>query len=83
MSAFDHQGEDVRSRPSSIKRVFFDTIGCRLNQSEIELMARQVRSAGLQLVDTPEEADWVIVNSCTVTSGADSETRRRIKRAHH
>lgn len=62
--------------------LYFDTIGCRLNQSEIELMARQARAAGLRLVESAAEADWVVLNSCTVTAGADSETRHRIKQAH-
>ena len=49
--------------------IYFDTIGCRLNQREIEMMGRQARAAGMSLTNSAEKADWVVLNSCTVTSG--------------
>lgn len=64
------------------KRVFLDSIGCRLNQSEIERMARQFRGADYQLVAEPENSDLIVLNTCTVTTGADSESRRRLRRHH-
>jgi threonylcarbamoyladenosine tRNA methylthiotransferase MtaB len=35
-------------------KVYLDTVGCRLNQSEIERMARQFRAAGHEIVASPE-----------------------------
>lgn len=61
--------------------VFFDTIGCRLNQSEIEIMAAQFRKAGHVVVADAKEADLVIVNTCTVTSAAASDSRQKIRQA--
>ena len=61
--------------------VFFDTIGCRLNQSEIEIMAAQFRKAGHNVVSNSEEADLVIVNTCTVTKAAASDSRQKIRQA--
>jgi threonylcarbamoyladenosine tRNA methylthiotransferase MtaB len=65
-------------------KVYLDTIGCRLNQSEIESMARQFRSAGHEIVGTANEADLAVVNTCTVTSRAAADSRgalRRVARA--
>lgn len=62
--------------------VYLDSIGCRLNQGEIERMARQFRRAGHELVSEPEEGDLIVLNTCTVTSKADSESRRRLRRYH-
>ncbi len=45
-------------------------------------MARQFRRAGHALVEAPEDADLMVLNTCTVTAGADSESRRRVRRAH-
>ncbi len=53
--------------------VYFDTIGCRLNQSEIEMMAAQFRKAGHTVVDDAGKADLVVVNTCAVTSAAASD----------
>ncbi len=62
-------------------KVYLDTIGCRLNQSEIEQMAAQFRSAGHTLVQSAAEADWVVVNTCAVTAEAASDSRQRIRQA--
>ena len=62
-------------------KVFLDSIGCRLNQSEIEAYARQFRLAGHELVATPEEADLAVVNTCSVTSQAASDSRGKIRQA--
>ena len=62
-------------------RVYLDTVGCRLNQSEIEAYARQFRAAGHSLVPSPEQADLVIINTCTVTGEAASDSRGKIRHA--
>lgn len=61
--------------------VYFDTIGCRLNQSEIEIMAAQFRKAGHIVVDDAGKADLVVVNTCAVTSAAASDSRQKIRQA--
>jgi threonylcarbamoyladenosine tRNA methylthiotransferase MtaB len=60
-------------------KVFLDTIGCRLNQSEIEVFARQFRAAGHQVVGSASEADIVVVNTCTVTGAAAADSRQKIR----
>jgi threonylcarbamoyladenosine tRNA methylthiotransferase MtaB len=60
-------------------KIFLDTIGCRLNQAEIETMARQFRTAGHEVVATPELAEMAVVNTCAVTTQAASDSRGRIR----
>ena len=62
-------------------RIFLDTIGCRLNQSEIEKMAAQFKAAGHMLVADAAEADLVVVNTCAVTKAAASDSRQAIRQA--
>jgi threonylcarbamoyladenosine tRNA methylthiotransferase MtaB len=62
-------------------KVYLDTIGCRLNQGEIEAYARQFRSTGHILVSDPAQADLVVVNTCTVTAAAASDSRQKIRQA--
>ncbi len=62
-------------------KVFFDTIGCRLNQSEIEKMAAQARLNGHEVVAQVAQADVVIVNTCAVTLAASSDSRMKIRQA--
>lgn len=62
-------------------KIFLDTVGCRLNQAEIESLARQFRKAGHEIVASPKDADLAVVNTCTVTSSAASDSRAAIRRA--
>lgn len=63
-------------------KVFLHTIGCRLNHSEIETMARQLLAAGHEIVTEPDAADKVIINTCAVTSEAARDARSLTRRIH-
>jgi threonylcarbamoyladenosine tRNA methylthiotransferase MtaB len=60
-------------------KIFLDTIGCRLNQAEIENMARQFRAAGHEIVATADSAEMAVVNTCAVTTQAASDSRSKIR----
>ena len=44
-------------------KIFLDTIGCRLNQAEIESLARQFRAAGHEIVPTAAEDAVIFAKS--------------------
>ena len=60
-------------------RVAFSTIGCRLNQAETALLKDRFRRRGFIPVDYGQETDVFILNSCTVTEGAEADCRRLIR----
>ncbi|SDG19576.1 threonylcarbamoyladenosine tRNA methylthiotransferase MtaB [Desulfosporosinus hippei DSM 8344] len=60
--------------------VCFVTLGCKVNQTESEAMAQLFREAKYQVVSSSEEADVVVVNTCTVTNTGDSKSRQVIRR---
>lgn len=63
----------------------FYTLGCKVNQYESEYMSELLKNAGFEIVSPGEEADYYIINSCTVTATADQKTRqnvRKFKRKH-
>jgi MiaB-like tRNA modifying enzyme len=55
------------------KKVYFKTFGCRTNQYDTQIMINKLKEFSLTFNE--EEADIVVVNSCTVTNGADSSVR--------
>jgi threonylcarbamoyladenosine tRNA methylthiotransferase MtaB len=61
-------------------KIYLDTIGCRLNQSEIETMARKFRAAGHEIVDSAGAADLAVVNTCAVTNEAAADSRAKIRK---
>ena len=63
-------------------RVYLDQIGCRLNYSEMESLARRLSEAGHTVVDDPAAAQVIVFNSCAVTGGAVRDSRKRIGSLH-
>jgi threonylcarbamoyladenosine tRNA methylthiotransferase MtaB len=62
-------------------RITLETLGCKLNQAETELMAGQLDKAGYRLVAEGQPVDVYILNTCTVTGTADSKSRHLLRMA--
>lgn len=52
------------------RKSFFKTFGCRTNIYDTELLKSYVKD--YEIVNDEEKAQIIVVNSCTVTNGADS-----------
>ncbi|TNE49877.1 MAG: tRNA (N(6)-L-threonylcarbamoyladenosine(37)-C(2))-methylthiotransferase MtaB [Deltaproteobacteria bacterium] len=63
-------------------RVYLDTLGCRLNESEIEMMGRAFTRLGHEIVRDPEQANLFVINTCAVTNEAGKKSRQMIRWAH-
>lgn len=62
-------------------RISIKTLGCKANQSESSFIEGSLRREGYEIVDYDENPDLCIVNTCTVTSKADYQSRQLIRRA--
>ena len=61
-------------------KVYFLTLGCRVNQYETDAARRLFLDNGHENADTPEEADVCIVNTCSVTGEADRKSSQMLRR---
>ncbi|MCR4731585.1 MAG: tRNA (N(6)-L-threonylcarbamoyladenosine(37)-C(2))-methylthiotransferase MtaB [Saccharofermentans sp.] len=61
-------------------KVYFLTLGCRVNQYETDAARRLFLDNGHENADTPEEADICIVNTCSVTGEADRKSSQMLRR---
>jgi threonylcarbamoyladenosine tRNA methylthiotransferase MtaB len=59
-------------------KVAFHTLGCKLNQAESELIARQFAEAGYSIV-SGDGANIYVLNTCTVTHIADRKSRHLVR----
>jgi len=59
-----------------MKKVYFKTFGCRTNQFDTQVMMSKLKD--FELTMNEDDADVIMVNSCTVTNGADSSVRAYI-----
>ncbi|TMQ09801.1 MAG: 30S ribosomal protein S12 methylthiotransferase RimO [Deltaproteobacteria bacterium] len=56
------------------QRIYFVSLGCPKNQVDTELMLGQVQAAGHALVDAPDAADVIVVNTCAFIDAAKEES---------
>lgn len=64
---------------SGEKKFKIATLGCRTNQYESAAFAKQLKELGYVEAGEGEHADVCIVNTCTVTEGADRSSRHQIR----
>ena len=55
------------------KRYFIKTFGCQMNVNDSEKMAGLLEGMGYERAETPEEADIIIVNTCSVRAKPDNK----------
>lgn len=64
-----------------MKKAYLSTLGCKVNQFETAALKTDSEKLGLQVTGQIEEADYIIINTCTVTAKAGAESRREIRKA--
>jgi len=62
-------------------RVAITTLGCKLNYAESSALREQFLQEGYVVVPFGDDADVVVVNTCTVTERADAECRSLVRRS--
>ena len=60
------------------KKVAYISLGCKLNFSETSWIVQQFENAGYERIDNHEQADVVVVDTCTVTELANKKSRQAI-----
>lgn len=66
-----------------MKKFYIHTMGCKSNQFEASIIIENLTSNGLEQVKNVEEADYFILNSCTVTHKSDNEAFYLLRNAKH
>ncbi len=64
-----------------MKKVAFETLGCKLNFSETSSMRRDFENEGFELEEFNSEADIYVINTCSVTMDANSACRKTVRQA--
>ena len=59
----------------------FTTLGCKVNQYETQRILESFESAGFAVVPFNQPADVYVINTCSVTSTAESKSRYTVRRA--
>ncbi|MCW8949854.1 MAG: tRNA (N(6)-L-threonylcarbamoyladenosine(37)-C(2))-methylthiotransferase MtaB [Sedimenticola sp.] len=62
-------------------RIHLKTLGCRLNEAEMETWSRDFLDRGHEITQNLDEADLIVVNTCAVTGEAVRKSRKLLNRA--
>lgn len=61
-------------------KAFFYTLGCKVNQYETQEISETLSANGIFRASSPEDADIIVVNSCTVTQESTRKTKQAVRR---
>jgi threonylcarbamoyladenosine tRNA methylthiotransferase MtaB len=70
----------VGASSSARQRVALVALGCRVSRADVDALAGELRD-GFDIARDGERADLVVVNTCALTSDAESAARQAIRRA--
>jgi tRNA-2-methylthio-N6-dimethylallyladenosine synthase len=65
-------------RPKAARRVFIETWGCQMNELDSQRMAGQMMQDGVLPTHHPEQADVILLNSCSVRDKAEQKVYSRL-----
>ena len=61
---------------------YVEQFGCRATQADGAAIERQLREQGCAAAGCAADADFVVLNTCTVTAAADAQARDAIRKIH-
>lgn len=71
----------MRASASLSPRLYLHTLGCPKNDADSHVLARSLRSAGVNVVDDPDECTHVLINTCGFIRDAKEESIAAILQA--
>lgn len=76
------QGETLvlEHKPENTKKLFIESYGCAMNFSDSEIVASILSNNGFNTTTILEEADLVLVNTCSIRDKAEQTVRKRLEK---
>ena len=61
------------------KKVYIETYGCQMNVADSEVVRSILDAAGCAACGSPDEADYVLINTCAIRDNAEQKIHRRLR----
>ncbi|EPH08251.1 (Dimethylallyl)adenosine tRNA methylthiotransferase miaB [Myroides odoratimimus CCUG 12700] len=68
----------LEQKQDNNKKLFIESYGCQMNFSDSEIVASILSNEGYNTTDNLEEADLVLVNTCSIRDKAEQTVRKRL-----
>src|SRR5690606_19378605 len=74
------QGQSLvlEQKDGNSKKLFIESYGCQMNFSDSEIVASILANEGYNTTQNLEEADLVLVNTCSIRDKAEQTVRKRL-----
>lgn len=83
MMAENLQGSALERQPTgSARKMYIESYGCQMNFSDSEIVASILTKEGFDTTRNLEEADLVLLNTCSIRDKAEQTVRKRLQSFH-
>ncbi len=65
------------------KKIYIETYGCQMNFSDSEIVASVMTSHDAKVTDAPENADVILLNTCSIRDNAEQRVVNRLRALQH
>ena len=70
----------TKHKEGNTKKLFIESYGCQMNMNDSEIVASILADQGFNTTQILEEADLVLVNTCSIREKAETTVRNRLKK---
>ncbi len=70
----------TKNKAENTKKLFIESYGCQMNMNDSEIVASILDKEGYNTTQVLEEADLVLVNTCSIREKAETTVRRRLQK---
>ena len=70
----------LTEKPNNAKKLYIESYGCAMNFSDSEVVASILSNNGYNTTSVLEEADLVLVNTCSIRDKAEQTVRKRLEK---
>jgi tRNA-2-methylthio-N6-dimethylallyladenosine synthase len=76
----ERQGEVtmVDAASGNLKKLYLESYGCQMNFSDSEIVASIMAAEGYQTTRNADDADLVLINTCSIRDNAEQKVRHRL-----
>ena len=69
----------IMQTPTNTKKVFIESYGCQMNMNDSEIVASILLKQGYNTTDQVDDADLILINTCSIREKAETTVRNRLK----
>ncbi|GAL64615.1 tRNA-i(6)A37 methylthiotransferase [Algibacter lectus] len=74
------QSLTLEQKEGNTRKLFIESYGCSMNFSDSEIVASIMKDQGFNTTQNLEEADLVLVNTCSIRDKAEQTVRKRLEK---